>query len=151
MNFIFHKDNQFTGVWKYCVKYEILRCLFKNRLFTEMLRIHLFSIFTIKTPRTLAAPAPLGLLIVNTLTNVTITITCTCFLAMTQRHVPLLSSKLTLTLNDMNMFKYIFIPQMTYFELYFDSICQKRTVHRTSFQCVMHWLHDSSNYALSSI
>ena len=35
-----------------------------------MLRIHLFSIFTIKTPRALAALSPLGLLIVKTLTHV---------------------------------------------------------------------------------
>ena len=28
-------------------------CLSKNRLYAKMLRIHLFSIFTIKTPRTL--------------------------------------------------------------------------------------------------
>ena len=34
-----------------------------------MLRIHLFNIFTIKTPRALAAIEPLGLLIVKTLTN----------------------------------------------------------------------------------
>ena len=40
-----------------------------------MLRIHLFSIFTIKTPRVLAALTPLGLLIVKTLTNVLLTIT----------------------------------------------------------------------------
>jgi len=46
------------------------RCMSKNRLYTKMLRIHLFSIFTIKTPRTLAALAPLVLLIVKTLTNV---------------------------------------------------------------------------------
>ena len=35
-----------------------------------MLRIHLFSIFTIKTPRALAALAPFGLLIVKTQANV---------------------------------------------------------------------------------
>ena len=35
-----------------------------------MLRIHLFSIFIIKTPRALAAFAPLGLVIMKTLTNV---------------------------------------------------------------------------------
>jgi len=35
-----------------------------------MLRVHVFSIFTIKTPRALAGIAPLGLLIVKTLTNV---------------------------------------------------------------------------------
>ena len=32
-----------------------------NILYTKMLRMHLFSIFNIKTPRTLAALAPLGL------------------------------------------------------------------------------------------
>jgi len=40
-----------------------------------MLRIHLFSIFTIKTPRALAALTPVGLLIVKTLTNVLLTLT----------------------------------------------------------------------------
>ena len=35
-----------------------------------MLRIHLFSIFSIKTPQDLAVLLPLGLLIVKTLTNV---------------------------------------------------------------------------------
>jgi len=48
---------------------EILRCLFKYKVYTKMLRIHLFSIFTIKTPRALAALAPLGLFIVKTLKN----------------------------------------------------------------------------------
>ena len=42
-----------------------------------MLRIHMFSIFNIKTPRTLVARAPLGLLIVKTLTNALLTITKT--------------------------------------------------------------------------
>jgi len=32
---------------------EILRCLSKNRLYTKMLRTHLFSILTIRTPQTL--------------------------------------------------------------------------------------------------
>ena len=50
-------------------------CLTKNRLYTKMLRIHLFSIFTIKTPRALAALTPVGLLIVKTLTNVLLTLT----------------------------------------------------------------------------
>jgi len=35
-----------------------------------MFRIHLFSIYTIKTPRALYALVPLGLLIVKILTNV---------------------------------------------------------------------------------
>ena len=39
-----------------------------------MLLIHVFSIFNIKTPRALAALAPLGFLIVKTLTNVLLTI-----------------------------------------------------------------------------
>jgi len=37
----------------------------------------MFSIFNIKTPRTLVARAPLGLLIVKTLTNALLTITKT--------------------------------------------------------------------------
>ena len=38
-----------------------------------MLRIHLFSIFTIKTPRAPVELAPLDISIVKTLTNVTVT------------------------------------------------------------------------------
>ena len=34
---LFHEDSQYTGVWKYCGVYKILRCLSKNRLFTKML------------------------------------------------------------------------------------------------------------------
>ena len=34
---------------KYCGVYQILRCLSKNRLYTNMLKIHLFSIFQNKT------------------------------------------------------------------------------------------------------
>jgi len=45
-------------------------CLSKNRLDTKLLRIHLFSVFTVKRPRALAALAPLGHLIMKTLTNV---------------------------------------------------------------------------------
>ena len=36
---------------KICGVYTILRCMSKNRLYTKMLRIHSFNIFTIKTPR----------------------------------------------------------------------------------------------------
>jgi len=58
-------------VYKYILRcMEIFCCLFENRLDTKMLRIHLFSIFAIKTPRTLVVLASLGLLIVKTLTNV---------------------------------------------------------------------------------
>jgi len=45
-------------------------CLSKHRLDTKLLKIHLFNVFTIKRPRALAALAPLGLLIMKTLTNV---------------------------------------------------------------------------------
>ena len=48
---------------------DIMRCLSKHRVYTKMLRIYLFSIFTIKGSRILAALAPLDLLIVKTLTN----------------------------------------------------------------------------------
>jgi len=57
--FLFHEDSQFTGLWKYCGVYEILPCLSKNRLYTKMLRIRVFSIFTIKTSRALATLTPL--------------------------------------------------------------------------------------------
>ena len=49
-----------------------MRCLSKDRLYPKMLRKHLFSIFTIKTPRTLAAFVPLYLFIIKTLTNCTL-------------------------------------------------------------------------------
>jgi len=47
--------------------YKLFRCLSKNRLYTKMLRIHLFSIVIIKTPRTLAAIVLLRILNVKTL------------------------------------------------------------------------------------
>jgi len=50
--------------------YGILRWLSKNRLYTKMRRIHLFSVFTIKRPQPLAALAHLGLLNVKTLKTV---------------------------------------------------------------------------------
>ena len=58
--------NSYTSVWKYCSVYTILSCLSKNRLscmsknrlYIKMLRINLFSIFTIKMPQALAALAP---------------------------------------------------------------------------------------------
>jgi len=37
--FLFHEESQYIGVWKYCGVYKILRCLFKNRLYTKLLRI----------------------------------------------------------------------------------------------------------------
>jgi len=45
-------------------------CLKIDYIHTKMLRIHLFSIFTIKTSWALIALVPLDLLIVKTLTNV---------------------------------------------------------------------------------
>ena len=68
--------NKYTGVWKYCSVYKILRCLSKNRLCTKMLIIHLFSIFTIKTSRALAALAPYRPLNHEDTDKCTVTVTC---------------------------------------------------------------------------
>jgi len=38
-------------------------CLSKNRLDTKIFRVHLFIVFTIKTPRSLAALVTFGILI----------------------------------------------------------------------------------------
>jgi len=42
---------------------ETMRCLSKNRLYTQKRKVHLFSFFTIKTQWALAALAPFGILI----------------------------------------------------------------------------------------
>ena len=56
LKFCFMKTaNKYTGVRKYCGVYKIWRCPSKTRLYTKMLRIHLFCIFIIKTPQALAA------------------------------------------------------------------------------------------------
>ena len=55
--FIVHEDNQDTGVWKHC---GIWNYGAVYMLYTNMLIIHLLSIFTIKTPRALAAFRPLN-------------------------------------------------------------------------------------------
>jgi len=50
---------------------EILQSVSKNRLYTKMLRVHLFSFFPIKTSRALAALVPSGFLILQKkLTNI---------------------------------------------------------------------------------
>ena len=43
--FLYYEDSQY-------IRLEILWCLYKTRLYTKMLRIHLFGVFTIKTPVT---------------------------------------------------------------------------------------------------
>ena len=53
-----------------------MRCLSQNKSDTKLLRVYLFTVFTIKRPRALASLAPLGLLIVKTVTNILLTITC---------------------------------------------------------------------------
>ena len=47
-----------------------MRCLSQNKLDTKIFRVYLFTDFTIKRPRALALLAPLGLLIVKTVTNI---------------------------------------------------------------------------------
>ena len=54
-----------------------MRCLSQNKSDTKLFRVYLFTIFTIKRRRALTSPAPLGLLIVKTGTNILQTITCT--------------------------------------------------------------------------
>ena len=44
-----------------------MRCLSKNKSDTKLFKVYLFTVFTIKRPRALA---PLGLLIVKTVTNI---------------------------------------------------------------------------------
>jgi len=56
-----------------------------------MLRIHLFSIFMVKPPPSLAALSPIGLLIVKTLTNV-------LYLFLTITNIKI-TRQLTLTIN----------------------------------------------------
>jgi len=63
------KIYQYTGVWKYYGVYNILPCLFRHRLNTKMLTIHVLSVFTITTSRALGALTPLGLFIAKTLTH----------------------------------------------------------------------------------
>ena len=47
-----------------------MRCLSQNKSDTKLFRVYLFTVFTIKRPRALASFAPLGLLIVKTVTNI---------------------------------------------------------------------------------
>jgi len=47
-----------------------MRCLSQNKSDTKLFRVYLFTVFTIKRPRALASLAPLGLLIVKTVTNI---------------------------------------------------------------------------------
>jgi len=67
LNFYFMKIPVYRNIGVY-IKYCAV-CL-KIDYTLICYRIHLFSIFTIRTPRALIALAPLGLLIVNTLTSV---------------------------------------------------------------------------------
>ena len=47
-----------------------MRCLSQNKSDTKLFRVYLFTVFTIKRPRALALLAPLGVLIVKTVTNI---------------------------------------------------------------------------------
>ena len=46
-----------------------MRCLSQNKSDTKLFRVYLFTAFTIKRPWALASLAPLGLLIVKTVTK----------------------------------------------------------------------------------
>ena len=47
-----------------------MRCLSQNKSDAKLFRVYVFTLFTIKRPRALASHAPLGLLIVKTVTNI---------------------------------------------------------------------------------
>ena len=47
-----------------------MRCLSQNKSDTKLFRVYLFNVFTIKKPRALDSLAPLGLLIVKTVTYI---------------------------------------------------------------------------------
>ena len=47
-----------------------MRCLSQNKSDTKLFRVYLFTVSTIKRPRALALLAPVGLLIVKTVTNI---------------------------------------------------------------------------------
>ena len=47
-----------------------MRCLSQNKSDTKLFRVYLFTVFTIRRPRALAYLAPLGLLIVKTVTHI---------------------------------------------------------------------------------
>ena len=47
-----------------------MHCLSQNKSDTKLFRAYLFTVFTIQRPRALALLAPLGLLIVKTVTNI---------------------------------------------------------------------------------
>ena len=55
--------------------HNYMRCLSPNTSDTKLFRVYLFTVFIIKRPRALASLAPLGLLIVKTVTNILLTIT----------------------------------------------------------------------------
>ena len=52
-----------------CVQ-NYMRCLAQNKSDTKLFRVYLFTVFTIKRPQALDSLAPLGLLIVKTVTNI---------------------------------------------------------------------------------
>ena len=56
-----------------------MHCLSQNKSDTKLFRVYLFTVFTIKRPRALASLAPLGLLIVETVTNILLLLHTTTF------------------------------------------------------------------------
>ena len=77
-----------------------------------MLIIHLFSIFTIKTTRALAALTPVGLLIVKTLTNVLLTITYCVYMLLCLKSMQEVKIVLRQNLFKYYWMKYVFQPKV---------------------------------------
>jgi len=59
-----------TKILDFAYVQNYMRCLSQNKSYTKLFRVYLFTVFTIKRTRALASPAPLGLLIVKTVTNI---------------------------------------------------------------------------------
>ena len=59
-----------TKILDFAYAQNYMRCLSQKKSDTKLFRVYLFTVFTIKTPRALASLAPLGLLIVKTVTNI---------------------------------------------------------------------------------
>ena len=57
-----------TKIFDLAYVHNYMRC--QNKSDTKLFRVYLFTVFIIKRPRALASLAPLGLLIVKTVTNI---------------------------------------------------------------------------------
>ena len=57
-------------------------CLSQKKSDTKLFRVYLFTVFTIKRPRALASLAPIGLLIVKSVTNILLLLLALCCISL---------------------------------------------------------------------